>query len=235
MAANININNRFQLNDIILQNNIQLPAEQKVIKIDQEISVRETYKSSLESSREAWKDYAKLTQDSKALSQKLLNILRDQISNGEKIITNNLEQIDLWKTVIKLKGLDDEKSNAKIINNSENPNKKVISLNKEQVILQKKVEISEKNVIEAGKKIAAIEKYTQKLEVQSTIKKDVVVSTYKPTSTQLSTLVCDNYALNKSDSGAVDIKPKYSLPVIYQSQKNIYESVLNSLLLKLIV
>ena len=32
-------------------------------------------------------------------------------------VNNNLEQIDLWKTVIKLKGLDDEKSNAKIINN----------------------------------------------------------------------------------------------------------------------
>ena len=228
MAANININNRFQLNDIIPQNNIQLSAEQKVIKIDQEISVRETYKSSLESSREAWKDYAKLTQESKGLVQDLMSNLREQINN-------NKEQIDLWKTVIKLKGLDGEKSNTKIINNSENPNKKVISLAKEQVILQKKVEISEKNIIEAGKKIEAIEKYTQKLEVQPTVKKDVVVSTYKPTSTQLSTLVCDNYALNKSDSGAVDIKPKYSLPVIYQSQKNIYESVLNSLLLKLIV
>ena len=228
MAANININNRFQLNDVIPQNNRQLSAEQKVIKIDQEISVRETYKSSLESSREAWKDYAKLTQESKGLVQDLMSNLREQINN-------NKEQIDLWKTVIKLKGLDGEKSNTKIINNSENPNKKVISLAKEQVILQKKVEISEKNIIEAGKKIEAIEKYTQKLEVQPTVKKDVVVSTYKPTSTQLSTLVCDNYALNKSDSGAVDIKPKYSLPVIYQSQKNIYESVLNSLLLKLIV
>lgn len=234
MAANININNRFQLNDIIPQNNIQLSAEQKVIKIDQEISVRETYKSSLESSREAWKDYAKLTQDSKALSQKLLNILRDQISNGEKIITNNLEQIDLWKTVIKLKGLDDEKSNAKIINNSENPNKKVISLAKEQVILQKKVEISEKNVIEASKKIAAIEKYTQKLEVQSTIKKDVVVSTYKLTSTQLSTLVRYNNTLNKSASKEINVASINTLPNVYQSQQNIYESIINSLLMKII-
>ncbi len=227
MAANININNRFQLNDVIPQNNRQLSAEQKVIKIDQEISVRETYKSSLESSREAWKDYAKLTQESKGLVQDLMSNLREQINN-------NKEQIDLWKTVIKLKGLDDEKSNAKIINNSENPNKKVISLAKEQVILQKKVEISEKNVIEASKKIAAIEKYTQKLEVQSTIKKDVVVSTYKLTSTQLSTLVRYNNTLNKSASKEINVAYINTLPNVYQSQQNIYESIINSLLMKII-
>ena len=227
MAANININNRFQLNDVIPQNNRQLSAEQKVIKIDQEISVRETYKSSLESSREAWKDYAKLTKESKGLVQDLMSNLREQINN-------NKEQIDLWKTVIKLKGLDGEKSNTKIINNSENPNKKVISLAKEQVILQKKVEISEKNVIEASKKIAAIEKYTQKLEVQSTIKKDVVVSTYKLTSTQLSTLVRYNNTLNKSASKEINVASINTLPNVYQSQQNIYESIINSLLMKII-
>ena len=222
MAANINIGDRYQLNTIVPQDNnrrIVLESgeqriaaqniariDKKIVSIDKEIEV---------------------TENLVANNNRLINAYKE----SKKIIQ---EEMNMVISILQRRGVVVIKQNGVWVEDTNSLNGK-ISNSERDIDITKKVEMAKQKITESDKKIEAIEKHTQKLEVQPTIKKDVVVSSYKPTSTQLSTLVRYNNALNKSASKEINVVASiHTLPNIYQSQQNIYESIINSLLMKII-
>jgi len=222
MAANISIGDRYQLNTIVPQhNNRRILVEsgeqriaaqniaridKKIVSIDKEIEV---------------------TENLVANNNKLINAYKE----SKKIIQ---EEMNMVISILQRRGVVVIKQNGVWVEDTNSLNGK-ISNSERDIDITKKVEMAKQKITESDKKIEAIEKHTQKLEVQPTIKKDVVVSSYKPTSTQLSTLVRYNNALNKSVSKEINVVASiHTLPNIYQSQQNIYESIINSLLMKII-
>ncbi len=222
MAANINIGDRYQLNTIVPQhNNRRILVEsgeqriaaqniaridKKIVSIDKEIEV---------------------TENLVANNNRLINAYKE----SKKIIQ---EEMNMVISILQRRGVVVIKQNGVWVEDTNSLNGK-ISNSERDIDITKKVEMAKQKITESDKKIEAIEKHTQKLEVQPTIKKDVVVSSYKPTSTQLSTLVRYNNALNKSASKEINVVASiHTLPNIYQSQQNIYESIINSLLMKII-
>ena len=222
MAANINIGDRYQLNTIVPQhNNRRILVEsgeqriaaqniaridKKIVSIDKEIEV---------------------TENLVANNNTLINAYKE----SKKIIQ---EEMNMVISILQRRGVVVIKQNGVWVEDTNSLNGK-ISNSERDIDITKKVEMAKQKITESDKKIEAIEKHTQKLEVQPTIKKDVVVSSYKPTSTQLSTLVRYNNALNKSASKEINVVASiHTLPNIYQSQQNIYESIINSLLMKII-
>jgi len=222
MAANISIGDRYQLNTIVPQhNNRRILVEsgeqriaaqniaridKKIVSIDKEIEV---------------------TENLVANNNRLINAYKE----SKKIIQ---EEMNMVISILQRRGVVVIKQNGVWVEDTNSLNGK-ISNSERDIDITKKVEMAKQKITESDKKIEAIEKHTQKLEVQPTIKKDVVVSSYKPTSTQLSTLVRYNNALNKSVSKEINVVASiHTLPNIYQSQQNIYESIINSLLMKII-
>jgi len=222
MAANISIGDRYQLNTIVPQhNNRRILVEsgeqriaaqniaridKKIVSIDKEIEV---------------------TENLVANNNRLINAYKE----SKKIIQ---EEMNMVISILQRRGVVVIKQNGVWVEDTNSLNGK-ISNSERDIDITKKVEMAKQKITESDKKIEAIEKHTQKLEVQPTIKKDVVVSSYKPTSTQLSTLVRYNNALNKSASKEINVVASiHTLPNIYQSQQNIYESIINSLLMKII-
>ena len=221
MAANINIGDRYQLNTIVPQhNNRRILVEsgeqriaaqniaridKKIVSIDKEIEV---------------------TENIIANNNRLINAYKE----SKKIIQ---EEMNMVISILQRRGVVVIKQNGVWVEDTNSLNGK-ISNSEIDIDITKKVEMAKQKITEFDKKIEVIEKHTQKMDVKSTIKKDILVSTYKPTSTQLSTLVRYNNALNQSASKEINVASRYTLPNIYQSQQNIYESILNSLLTKII-
>jgi hypothetical protein len=212
MAQSINFNN-LQLNTITPQlRSEQRIAAQNITRIDKTIA-------SIDKEIELTKNYIvnnnkiiKACQESKAIIQ---------------------EEMDMVISILKDRGVAVIKQNGIWVEDTNNLNSK-LNNSKKSIEQTKKIELASQKLTEAEKKIEAIEKYSQNLNFQPVVKKNVVISTYKPTSTQLSTLVRSNYVFNQSNSENTDIKQKYSLPVIYQSQQNIYESIVNNFLKRLV-
>lgn len=220
MAANINIGDRYQLNSIVLHHNRQILVErteqiiaaQNINRIDKKIE----------------------------FIDKEIELTEKYIVNNNKIIkavqeskTIIQEEMDMVINILQRRGVTVIKQNGVWVEDTNSLNGK-ISNSEIDIDITKKVEMAKQKITEFDKKIEVIEKHTQKMDVKSTIKKDILVSTYKPTSTQLSTLVRYNNALNQSASKEINVASRYTLPNIYQSQQNIYESILNSLLTKII-
>lgn len=220
MAANINIADRYQLNSIVLHHNRQILVErteqriaaQNINRIDKKIE----------------------------FIDKEIELTEKYIVNNNKIIkavqeskTIIQEEMDMVINILQRRGVTVIKQNGVWVEDTNSLNGK-ISNSEIDIDITKKVEMAKQKITEFDKKIEVIEKHTQKMDVKSTIKKDILVSTYKPTSTQLSTLVRYNNALNQSASKEINVASRYTLPNIYQSQQNIYESILNSLLTKII-
>ena len=230
MATIQNINNNINELIMIRPNALNLQSvDVKIARIDKEINVREKYIGILD-------NHIKLTKENINLRKNYIQTLKESKEIDREII--NIHE----RTISKLQALLDRNSNKIDVSDVKLLNRQLDTLSKKENFLKAQVDVVEAKLEKLSVKVDFVEKQTTKLEaknnsvddynVQVKPDKNSFANGYRPTTDQIAKLELSKIQLETDN---IDTSTSLFQQRVYYSQKNIYESIINSLLLKVIV
>lgn len=253
MVANINHINNNELRIISPFNRYQQIAqnEAKIERIDKEISARQKYVSSLDdhiqllkTNNVARQEYVQTLSESRDLDKKRIELLaqhqqttKDMMDILQKIIERNGGKVDPIKDS-SLKEFQSLASQVKTLDKKDNILKeKSTNLDTKIDKLELKVEYTEKQVAKLESKVEAKASVVPTINENSFKKKSTpeYASTYKPSDMQIPLVKKFNAPVIELEHRPSNKKLDEELrQQVYQSQKNLYDSIIASHLKKLI-
>ena len=198
-------------------------SNEKYIELTKEnINLRKDYIQTVKESKELGEKRIVLLQESKQIDREIINIHERTISKLQALLDRNSSKIDASDVKLLDKQLDTFTKKENVLKAQAN----VVDTKIEKLAV--KIEFAEKQIT----KIEASGKNIETSNVQVKPDKNSFVTGYRPTADQIAKLELSKIQLetHNLDSSASLFQQR-----VYYSQKNIYESILNSLLLKVVV
>jgi chromosome segregation ATPase len=230
MATIPNINNNI-VGMITTRPNAQnvQTVDVKIARIDKEINIREKYVETLDNHIKLTKEninlrkeYIQTVKESKELGEKRISLLQDTNNKLQALLNRNSNKIDV--------------SDVKLLD------KQLDTFTKKENVLKAQANVVDTKIEKLASKVDFVEKQITKLEaksndidnssLQSKPDKNSFAAGYRPTADQIAKLELSKIQLETHDLDSSDTLFQQR---VYYSQKNIYESILNSLLLKVFV
>jgi chromosome segregation ATPase len=230
MATIPNINNNI-VGMITTRPNAQnvQTVDVKIARIDKEINIREKYVETLDNHIKLTKEninlrkeYIQTVKESKELGEKRISLLQDTNNKLQALLNRNSNKIDV--------------SDVKLLD------KQLDTFTKKENVLKAQANVVDTKIEKLASKVDFVEKQITKLEaksndidnssLQSKPDKNSFAAGYRPTDDQIAKLELSKIQLETHDLDSSDTLFQQR---VYYSQKNIYESILNSLLLKVFV
>ena len=220
MAAINNINNNIEMMLCTNKRNTQI-VNTKIAKINKEINIREKYIGALDNHIRLTKEYIKTIKESQELGEKRISLLQDTNDKLQALLDRNSCKIDI--------------SDVKLLDRQLN------TFSKKDNILKIQASTVDAKIEKLAVKVDFVEKQITKLAASSNTeeitsfkakqgKTDFAVG-YRPTAYQIAKL---EISKNSQENNDFDISDTLFQQKIRYSQQNIYESIVNSFLKKLV-
>jgi len=220
MAAINNINNNIEMMLCTKERNTKI-VNTKIAKINKEINIREKYIGALDNHIRLTKEYIKTIKESQELGKKRISLIQDTNDKLQALLDRNSSKIDI--------------SDVKLLD------RQLDTLSKKDSALKVQTSAVEAKIEKLAVKVDFVEKQITKLAASSNTeeitsfkakqaKTDFAVG-YRPTAYQIANL---EISKNSQENNDFDISDTLFQQKIRYSQQNIYESIVNSFLKKLV-